>query len=246
MKVNWFFWAVFAYVAYHELKDWYQSWQLKKNKPKPYEQFLIDNNYVWAKCLGYERFYLPHYRIDRGWRHEIHRTIQQEPSLIVQGGGAAPMSPFMKWFFSPGGYAFQHCNNCYIINSKELLHMREDPEALLRQSMTEAEFFQFFLSGETGRGSDIQDSGISVREYWSLLIKHHGHRAMKEGFSPKALYAFLDGVRDIKQERNQRFFSRLASFMQAHIPDWGDMTKFKFPAADEDAGGKSADRPDLS
>lgn len=57
---------------------------------------------------------------------------------------------------------------------------------------------------------------------------------MKEGFSPKALYAFLSGIGPIKEERTRRFFSRLASFVRAHIPDWGEIDTSTAPPTEEE------------
>lgn len=115
-----------------------------------------------------------------------------------------------KWFSSSGGSAFIVCHERFLVTSRELLAVPVNQDAFLRRSMTEAEFFQFFYDAEIARPSDGRS------------IANLGRLAIQKGYLPRALHDFLERVGEIGDERNRLFFNRLASFMQAQIPGWGD------------------------
>lgn len=127
-----------------------------------------------------------------------------------------------RWEGSPGFYAFLYFTEGYLAGSDELLKIPTDSNASLKPKMTDKEFFKFFYEGEP----KTRPRGIGGKKAGGMnprvFMNYHGRRAVKAGFSPRALYDLIQDVKNIEWDRNKMFFDDLAHYMRYYVPDWGE------------------------
>lgn len=166
-------------------------------------------------------------------REEVRAVIKADPALVAPVAAPIvkdldPDAEFHAWFRTPGGYTYVHLAMRYWHAAEGLLEVPEDSEMILRQTMTETEFFQLFLKTEsTTLQTDGAGDGLPYADYCRGIGRDIARIAIRMGYSPKAVYDYVQFIKQMKPPQRWRFYSRLASFMRIYNPIWGDVGERK-------------------